>query len=535
MNDSPPTSNASSFPTLGRLARKLFSKRTLGRVLIALALLATVIGLVCAEENWRGKRAWQKYKRELEAKGEKLDWKDYVQSPVPDDQNFAMTPFLAPLFDFNPLPLKQGQSRWRDTNGFARASFLPPNLSAISSEHFERSDPYRTSLKMTDLQAWALALTGKTNSAPGAAASEFSRPEAAAAVLHALEKFQPVIEELRSASRRPYARFNIDYNEASALAILLPHLSVLKYLNGMLQLRASAELTLNQTDQAWADTKLGLYLAETLKTEPFLFSKLVEVALVQRSLQPIWEGLAEHKWSDAQLAEIEQHLASIDLLEDVALRAERALDLWVIDQSRQQGRIDPQGSSSVAGPAAFLLGGFYYQNQLCVARLYQQYSVPAVDDRSQRVYPSRALGNETLTKVLGGGFGPYRLFARLLLPALSSIQSKFAFGQTRVNEAIVACALERYRLANGHFPESLEPLSPRYMQKMPHDIITGAPLIYRRTPDGQFLLYSVGWNEKDDGGLVIPVHRKTNRSERESRLKVELTDGDWVWQYPGLR
>jgi hypothetical protein len=49
------------------------------------------------------------------------------------------------------------------------------------------------------------------------------------------------------------------------------------------------------------------------------------------------------------------------------------------------------------------------------------------------------------------------------------------------------------------------------MQKMPHDLITGAPLIYRRTPDGQFILYSVGWNEKDGGGRVIPVHRKTNR------------------------
>ena len=69
--------------------------------MVGLAVLATLIALVCAEEHWRGKRAWQKYKHELEAQGEKLDLEDYIPPPVPDDQNFAMTPFLAPLFDFN--------------------------------------------------------------------------------------------------------------------------------------------------------------------------------------------------------------------------------------------------------------------------------------------------------------------------------------------------------------------------------------------------------------------------------------------------
>jgi hypothetical protein len=92
-----------------------------------------------------------------------------------------------------------------------------------------------------------------------------------------------------------------------------------------------------------------------------------------------------------------------------------------------------------------------------------------------------------------------------------------------VNEAIVACALERYRLAQGQLPESLEALSPRFLQKMPHDVITGVPLIYRRTPDGRFILYFVGWNEKDDGGTVLLTQAKQPSSD--------LTQGDWVWQY----
>ena len=68
--------------------------------------------------------------------------------------------------------------------------------------------------------------------------------------------------------------------------------------------------------------------------------------------------------------------------------------------------------------------------------------------------------------------------------------------------ARVAIALERYRLAHGEYPESLDALAPQLLKQLPHDIINGQPLHYRRTADGQFVLYSVGWNETDDGGVV---------------------------------
>ena len=60
------------------------------RILITLAILATLIAIFYAEEDWRGKRAWEKCKRELEAKGVVLDWEKFIPPPVPDDQNFFM-------------------------------------------------------------------------------------------------------------------------------------------------------------------------------------------------------------------------------------------------------------------------------------------------------------------------------------------------------------------------------------------------------------------------------------------------------------
>ena len=68
------------------------------RCLFVLACLATLIGLFYAVENWRGKRAWEKCRRELEAKGEVLDWNAFIPAPVPDDQNIFKAPKMAEWF-----------------------------------------------------------------------------------------------------------------------------------------------------------------------------------------------------------------------------------------------------------------------------------------------------------------------------------------------------------------------------------------------------------------------------------------------------
>jgi len=113
----------------------------------------------------------------------------------------------------------------------------------------------------------------------------------------------------------------------------------------------------------------------------------------------------------------------------------------------------------------------------------------------------------------------HKFIASMLLPALGKMVRRSAEAQTAADQAALACALERYRLAKGQFPENLEALVPRFISRLPKDLITGEPYKYRRTDDGQFVLYSVGWNEKDDGG----VPGKTSYDDKQ---------GDWVWQYP---
>ena len=99
---------------------------------------------------------------------------------------------------------------------------------------------------------------------------------------------------------------------------------------------------------------------------------------------------------------------------------------------------------------------------------------------------------------------------------------RVAADQTELDQARVACALERYRLARGEYPPTLDALVPQFIQKLPRDLIGGQPLKYRRADDGRFILYSIGWNEKDDGGQEV-----LNKDG-----KPNLEQGDWVWRYP---
>jgi hypothetical protein len=64
----------------------------------------------------------------------------------------------------------------------------------------------------------------------------------------------------------------------------------------------------------------------------------------------------------------------------------------------------------------------------------------------------------------------------------------------------IAVVLELLRAENGSYPQRLDELRPTYLRAEPNDRYSGAPLIYRREGDG-YVLYSVGPNGRDDGGV----------------------------------
>jgi hypothetical protein len=312
-------------------------------------------------------------------------------------------------------------------------------------------------------------------------------------------------------------------------SILMLYLAHMKSCFQVLHLRTVAELADNQPAKALEDVQLMLRLDDKLRQEPLLIEHLVSVALTAITLQPIYEGLAQHRWNDAQLAELESALAQKDFLADYqfAMRGERTFAIDMIENQRITRQIKTM--EEVAGkPKEVTLSlrwspsAFFYQNELAFAQLHEQLIQPLLDITNRIVSPAAVRRADAVVQGEMKHYNPYKVQALMAFPAITASVSKFARIQAQVDLARVACALERFRLSNGDYPETLDGLAPRFIAQLPHDIINGQPLHYRRMEDGKFLLYSLGWNETDDGGQVVLNNYGAVDKER----------GDWVWRYP---
>jgi len=527
-------------PPVRRLFAWLLQRRWL-----VLAGIVTLIALGYAVENWRGKQAWTQFRIAGEAQGERFDVADLIPPPVPDDQNF----FESPLWEGMHFTRTNNRVVWRDTNYGHRVQF-----DVHGPKDFAPKNGGFANAERLDLAAWQAYYRGSNNvfAAPpggsnGAVAFTNYFPIAQAAqapavdVLLALRKFEENRQLLRAAAARPQARFWINYEDG--FSALLPHLARMKSAASYLSLHAVASLRKGDNQAALEDLKLSFRLAEASHSEPILISYLVRIAQLQIGLQPVWEGLADNRWTDAELAAIAAELDRLDLLADyhLAMRGERAFSLWAVDYVRRRGvqgfdELGGMEESATApadgdllgktlGTASFALipSGWFDQNKLSLARMQANHILPLVNREQRLVSPATARQSQAVIEGRSPRPTPYDLFSRMLLPALTKTAEKSARAQTFVDLARVAIALERYRLAHGNYPETLETLMPQFVARLPHDVINGQPLTYRRTEDGSFTLYSVGWNEKDDGGKV--VLSKTGKN-------VNSNEGDWVWRYP---
>jgi hypothetical protein len=522
--------------------KNIWKKTCFRRSLFGVACLVTLIALFYAEEGWRGWHAWQKFKHTWEVKGERFDRASVIPPTVPDDQNFALTPIVASCY-----------SSMLDKNGH---QIQPPNTNVVDrlkmniyrdsddSKNWPTNGNWQKST-LTDLKGWQQYYRNQPESNSGSAqtnvfpvASQQQSP--AADVLLALSKYDSAIEELRQAGKLSYSRFPLEYDKEDPWAILLPHLAVMKRCSQVLQLRAIAELQNGQSDGAFADVKLMLRLTDSIHTEPFLISHLVRIAMLQIMLQPVWEGLAEHRWSDAQLVELDQELARLDFLPDYKLGMHSELVLGqcvMFDRLRRHpeqlynmfsdlSRMSGKDNSSPPVPPRILCrlipSGWLYQNQLRCARPMVELYLPLADVNRGIFSPTATRHADAVIEADTKHPNLFNIVERMFLPALGAATKKFAQGQESADLARVAIALERYRLAHNEYPGSLDPLAPQFIAKLPHDIINGLPLHYRPEANGQFVLYSVGWNETDDDGGV-----GLNKSGT-----VDINTGDWVWRYP---
>jgi hypothetical protein len=458
--------------------------RILRRLLIGLAAICTIFALFYTEENWRGKRAWEECKRELQAQGAVLDWEAYIPPPVPDDQNIFKAPKMQEWF--------VGREK---TDLYQRIVSTNTITGPIDKLKVQEATHY-------------LAWSGQ---------------------------FVPDFDKIREALKRPFARMDGDYEEM--LAIPMPNFVALRVVAQTLARRAQCYLLLQEPESALQELTLMHDIPRLLEASPTgkpmtLVSAMVSVAISGLYANTIADSLRVQAWREPQLVVLQRQLGATQLPPLVE-------DAFLVESARVCRTLESTPPELLANQRLALTGGpinvwhrlldplYIFSTLTPRGWIYQNMATYAVEKRRLTfIYnPStRIISPEKAENVARGitrvkRWHPYTYFAAHAIPNVRRAWQAVALNQTLINEATIACALERYHLAHGSYPETLDSLVPQYIDTLPQDIVSGSPLKYRRTADGKFLLYSVAWNLRDDGGSTVSKdHRPT------------ADDNDWVWQ-----
>jgi hypothetical protein len=312
----------------------------------------------------------------------------------------------------------------------------------------------------------------------------------ATTILEILGPAQSLTKHLSGLLQRPSAYYPIRYQDNFATP--LPHISEMLSLAQMLRVRSEASLVLDRSTEAFEDTMMILGLQKTMRDQPLLIALLVRESMILLGLEPMNKGIHHHQWRDSELAGIQNHLLMIDLQENLmtAYRGERAsfyaflLQLTDTTASKLPPRKRP---TDIMLPDQM---DYYYKTMQATLDTMQKH---------------QTLGwNSSLP--FGSGFDVkgwkryFRWVVALAMPAMEGAVEKTAECQTQVDQTLIACALERYRIARGSYPASLDPLVPEYLAKLPNSPINGKPMNYTLKPDGNFLLWTPGWNLNSLGG-----------------------------------
>jgi hypothetical protein len=348
----------------------------------------------------------------------------------------------------------------------------------------------------------------------------------------------PAIAELRSAAAtRPYCHFqqNHQFDSLYQIPLITAQIMVSKFLSA----DAILALDARRPDVALADIETDFKLAAGLSRQPTLVSGLVAIGMTAIDLPEVYEGTATHAWNDAQLADLQSQLARVDFLTAYQhhLRGEACLTVAGFEKLKSDRKqlVSELHLGQETNPLTkkhdFL--PFFWPDgwiDLLKARAanYDLTAAGLADKQKRTILPDAVKQFEAQVEgnihQIGDAFSYWAILSGAVVGPVNHTAQTFAISQARIDEARIACGLERYRLAHGTYPDSLNALVPACIDAVPHDIINGQPYHYRMNADGTFLLYSVGWNQTDDGGSF--ALRKDNPNA------IDYEQGDWVWPTP---
>lgn len=317
--------------------------------------------------------------------------------------------------------------------------------------------------------------------------------------------------------------------DGALIAVLLPGVQKSRELTRALASRAMWELAEGSQVDAWRDLMTMHRLGRLVGQGPTLIEYLVGVAIESIAIRGELLFLSETKPSAKMLAMYRKKLDRLPPLASVADKldfCERVMFLdcahrlargqmkWQEIANRAEGGNSSlieklaEGAimQSVDWDVALKSANKWYDRLAATLRKpdYRERTAEVKqfnEDVKKLVEKSR--GPQALLSLLGGKPAISQAMSdaliALLLPAVQQVGLAEGRVIQRMRNLELAFALEAFRADRGSYPDSLEPIAPKYIAEIPNDLFTGQPLKYAKTAEG-YRFYSVGDNEQDEEG-----------------------------------
>jgi hypothetical protein len=307
------------------------------------------------------------------------------------------------------------------------------------------------------------------------------------------------IELLRKAAALDDCKFDLDFTKG--IAMELPHLAKGRQAARLLALEVVERTESGKADGAAESLATCLRGGLALRREPILISALVRIACDGIAVGQVERWASRCRPSTAALERVEAALAAAadPRLVERAMVGERCFGIHAYETFVLKPGQPGLGDLGVAAPPVVgLMPQAYFKTDMLYYLGIMNEHVAAARKPGPEGFEAGERVGAKLDKNIPACF----FVSRMILPAIGRVSAEGRKHEARLTTARVALAALRYRNKHGRLPEKLDALAPDFLPALPPDPFDGKPLRYRKDGAG-FVVYSVGDNRQDDGGLTV--------------------------------
>lgn len=340
-------------------------------------------------------------------------------------------------------------------------------------------------------------------------------------------RVQPELASLHEAMGSPTAR--AAWESRLNLYAPIPNYRPLRETAQGLHEFVQVDLRRGAIDPAFTNLMTMVRLCRYHQETAQLVVYMLRVAITGLTVDALWQALQAPGWSEAQLEALQRELAAIDILKTLplTLELERVGRLQELDKYREGGTAHLQDLARNFGLATMQSG--FWKQRLHHAHWslfrYRDVELRVIQELQQQIDRTRQLAEGHALNTLPAEPTPWQRtplnawFDKWAepnrgFPLLSMYDGVFnstravrtvASNETARRLALVALALERFRLATGGLPETLEQLVPDYLAGVPVDLLEGRSIRYKVRPDQHFSLYAQDATGEPQGSSSEPL------------------------------